>query len=85
MTRPYTRRKPLPPRDPWSNTASPITRQLLAIIAADPRTMADITPVIGVTEVGLSRWRRGKASPRLFQFECAAEALGYRLVLEKIS
>lgn len=70
-------------REP-SKTASPVTRDLMAILDETGLSARRLSKSLGISNVALSNWRHGRRSPRLIEFEVAAEAVGYRLVLVPI-
>lgn len=64
-----------------ASTISPVTRDLMAVIDASGMSGKKLAKLAGTTNVTISRWRHGLASPRIIDFECLAETLGYRLEL----
>lgn len=55
--------------------------------AADPEKAFDLAVELraGIAQGTLSKWRRGMHDPKLFNFQCAAEAVGFRLALVPIA
>jgi len=62
-------------------TASPITRELIAIVEASGRTRIEVCKAAGVAHHALYRWGAGKNSASLVGFEALAQSLGYKLAL----
>lgn len=63
------------------STASPVTQDLFRLIEGSPLTCTDIATRAGPHAGSLTRWKTGKASPRLSDFETVAEVIGYRVAL----
>lgn len=63
-------------------TASPVIRQLIDEIDRTGLSGREIERDAGVSRVTISRWRHGRGSPRITDFEAVARYLGYRLKLE---
>ena len=68
--------KPRPPR-----TASPVVREMMAIIDARKLHHQRLSVDAGLTRHTIAHWRHGKNAPTLFGFECVAQVLGYRVAL----
>lgn len=67
-----------------ASTVSTVTRDLMAVIDASGMSGRRLAKLAGTTNVTISRWRHGMASPRIVDFESVAEPLGYRLALVPI-
>lgn len=67
-----------------TRTASKLVRRLFEIMDESGQSYGEYSGRIGVHAVTLSNWKRQGASPRLYDFECAAEVLGYRLEMVPI-
>lgn len=59
----------------------PIVQEISTAIADRQLTHEWIAKRAGVSNQTISRWRTGRNSPSLFEFECVAQVLGYRVVL----
>lgn len=68
-----------------TRASSQIIRDLFAAIDETDQTAWMIGDRAGVHDVTLSYWKNGKSSPRLADFESVVQAMGYRLVLEKVT
>ena len=68
--------KPMPSRA-WV----PIVRELFEHIDNAQLSYPEASKLIGVSEHTVARWRNGTDAPRLFHFECAANAVGYKVAL----
>ena len=60
----------------------PLTRQVLDLIEADPRTLRKIARRAGVDPDMFSSWKRDSHQPRLHMIEAVLGALGYKLEIE---
>lgn len=56
-------------------------QQIFAVLDANQITAGSIAGVLGVHPVTLSGWRHGKSSPKIYDLERMAEAIGMRVVL----
>lgn len=59
----------------------PLVRELFDHIDAAQLSYPEASRRIGVAENTIAQWRNGSCAPRIFHFECAANAVGYRVVL----
>lgn len=66
-------------------TSSAVVRQLFVLLDASGRSYGSVADLAGIHSVTMTGWKRKGKSPRLSDFENAAEALGYRLVLRPLS
>lgn len=63
---------------------NPLIEELLAIARAKRVTLKSLEKTSGLGDSTIRSWVNRKIDPRLFNFQCAAEALGYRVVLKRI-
>lgn len=68
-----------PPR-----TTSPILCELFQIMQDEGISCASMAQTLEVRENTVSLWRRGKNEPGFIWIEKMAQALGYKLTLEKM-
>lgn len=71
------------PRAPV-RTASEVLFQLLTLAQETDLSYSSLTKHTGTARNTISRWARGENAPSILLCEALAEALGYRLKLEKV-
>lgn len=64
-------------------TASSVTRRYFELVDESGINQNELTDILKLSKNVLSTWRTGKASPSIFNFELAVEALGYKLEIVK--
>lgn len=67
-----------------ARTASKVVRELFEVMDESRRSYKSVCMQAGLSTVAMSNWKAGKNMPRLSDFENVAEAVGYRIRLEKI-
>lgn len=61
----------------------PLTKELLWLIANDPRSDEELAETAGWARTLPTHWRNGNSSPSLLAFEDIASVLGYDVKLVK--
>lgn len=64
-------------------TASPVVREFFTLFDGGNLGHDDLANGAGVSLFSLNRWRKGRSSPKVYDFECLCKVLGYRVVLIK--
>lgn len=79
----FLRSKPEPEGRNAILTADPILRQLFTIVYQENISVAQLGKQIRRTPQAISSWKKGYTNPTMLDLQSFAEAIGYKIVLQK--